>query len=567
MFNLRGRSSCFAAAMLMVGINSIAQNPAAPKTPAKTSGAAPGCSNLNSKALETDPDLVNAVAAVVAQIIGNYDNTRPSHPPAIRQFWGPFNAAVLGEMQPKCVSADALGIAVQNAVKAQAVTAQTNKQVTAPPAQGQGTSLVQKVGIPQLLALAVENGAITNKVSGTTMTLSTSPYAFLTAFGAVSDTQANYNVSAWATHTGISATFNVSNSSDPLASVSRKQVSQWQAKATFRDTSIRSKSVATLYANSDLKKVADAVAIDLSNSWFVTVRTDLDIPADNAYQKAWAANLETDVADAQRTGDSAKSDVIATALLKILDADQDYQTGLKNSYAQISSEASLSALVKKLHSDRADFNEKETEFEKKIADLAKGWNGDFAFSEQFPATVTSISASGASASTTTATIPAYFQAELDVTCEPYSSSDNTGKPCPLRSTGTFTFNASAMFYPNPVASLNEKTFRGAHAALEGQWTLGPGFLRTKPENDKSNMTLSLSANYERLEENKDQPKKRPDLAIGNIKLVIPISAGVALPVSFTAASAGEQNKEKYVRGNFGITFDLDKLEALLKANR
>jgi len=566
MLKLPGRTALFIAGVFMVGINTMAQSPAAPRAPAQASGA-PACSSLKTTALESDPDLVKAVAAVVAQIVGNYDNSRSAQPPAIRQFWGSFNAAVLGEMQPKCVSADGLGNAVQNAVKAQAVTAQTNKQVAAPPAQGQSTSLVQKVGIPQLLAFAVENGAITNKVSGTTMTLSTSPYAFLTAFGAGSDTQANYNASAWATHTGISATFNVSNSSDPLASVSRKQVSQWQAKATFRDTSIRSKAVADLYANSDLKKVADAVAADLSNSWFVSVRTDLDIPADNAYRKSWAASLDTDVADAQRTGDSTKNDAIATALLKMLDADQDYQTGLKNAYAQISSQASLSALVKKLHSDRADFDQKEADFEKQVADLAKGWNGDFAFSEQFPATVTSTTASGTAASTTTAMMPAYFQAELDVTCEPYSATDNTGKPCPLRSTGTLTFNASAMFYPNPVASLNEKTFRGAHAALEGQWALGPGFLRIKQENDKSNMTLSLSANYERLQENKDQPKKRPDLAIGNIKLTIPISAGVAFPVSFTVASAGEQNNEKYVRGNFGITFDLDKLEALLKANR
>lgn len=534
---------------------------AAGQTPATPSN----CSSFKTSALESDPAIVSAATTLAAQMIGNYDNANSTAAPPIQQFWGPFNITVLQEMRLNCQASARADTAVKNAVTAQAVTSQTNKQVTAPSAQSGGTSIVQQVGVPQLLALAIENGAIANNVSGTTMTLSTTPYAFFTALSRAPDTQQNYNAAGWATHTGISASFNVGSSSDPLASATRKQVSAWQVKATFRDTSIRSAKVASLYDKSALKKSVDAYTADLSNSAFLSLGTALNTPADSAYQAAWAAKLQSDVAAANQAQDMTKSPGIAVTLLKILDGATTYQNGLAIAAGQMGSAGTLATLVKRLSIDQADFAQNETAFEKGIADLPKGWNGDIAFSEQFPTTVSPAATS--TSATATPAIPAYFKAELDLTCEPFSTTTNTGAPCPLRSTGTFTFNASGMFYPNPAVTLHEKTFRGAQAALQGQWTLGPGFVRIKQANDDSKMTLALSGNYERLEENKDQPGKRPDIAIGNIKLSIPISAGVAIPLSFTAATAGEQISEKYVRGNFGLTFDLDKLAALLKANQ
>jgi hypothetical protein len=73
---------------------------------------------------------------------------------------------------------------------AQAVTAQTaNTQTGASSVASGTTSAAQEVGIPQLLAIAVENGAIADSVSGTTMTLSTTPYGFVFAFDRDRDTQ------------------------------------------------------------------------------------------------------------------------------------------------------------------------------------------------------------------------------------------------------------------------------------------------------------------------------------------------------------------------------------------
>lgn len=51
-----------------------------------------------------------------------------------------------------------------------------------------------------------------------------------------------------------------------------------------------------------------------------------------------------------------------------------------------------------------------------------------------------------------------------------------------------------------------------------------------------------------------------NIGIGQIKLTIPVKgSGVKIPISFTYANRSELIKEKVVRGNIGITFDLDVL--------
>jgi hypothetical protein len=54
-------------------------------------------------------------------------------------------------------------------------------------------------------------------------------------------------------------------------------------------------------------------------------------------------------------------------------------------------------------------------------------------------------------------------------------------------------------------------------------------------------------------------------AIGQAKLTIPVKgSGVKLPVSLTFANRTELIKEKEIRGNVGITYDLDMLFAKFK---
>ncbi|HNH83997.1 MAG TPA: hypothetical protein PL157_16620, partial [Acidobacteriota bacterium] len=56
-----------------------------------------------------------------------------------------------------------------------------------------------------------------------------------------------------------------------------------------------------------------------------------------------------------------------------------------------------------------------------------------------------------------------------------------------------------------------------------------------------------------------------DTAIGQVKLTIPVKgSGVKIPISVTFANRTELIKEKEVRGNIGITFDLDSIFAKFK---
>lgn len=67
-------------------------------------------------------------------------------------------------------------------------------------------SVAEKPGIPDLLSLAIDRGAITKTAAGTGLTLSTTPYAVTTGFGA-SDTPTLFDASRLARSLSISSTF------------------------------------------------------------------------------------------------------------------------------------------------------------------------------------------------------------------------------------------------------------------------------------------------------------------------------------------------------------------------
>ncbi len=585
---------CLIIALLWAGVTVAgAQVPAA--TPINNPEP---CPTLSWDGLENNAAIVAAATNLATAMLRGYiANTRKE--PDIGNQLGDFHEKLLGTMWAACVqkespwpvpalSKSAQAPNSQFQATAQATTGQANKQVGAPPSSDGSTSAAEKVGIPQLLGIAVEDGAVTSNVTGTTMTLSTTPYGFFTAFGKEPDTQADYKKFSFFSQVGVSATFNVANSSDALASVTRKQVSQWQTKVTFRDTSTRASAVNEFYKTSGLEAVATKLEGDRSGPDLTRIVVTLDPLADAVYQKAWKPTLLPLVSSAPVTGDTGNSKqlaAIATAFLKALDQDEHYQTALKAASQQIDlSNNALESALNSLQADYQKYLELEPVFFAEVKNLTKGWNGDLAIGQNYPTTVTTSSTSSA-----TPAIPAYLYAEVDWTCDPKktppspsSTSEGTtpsasattthnafaakATQCFLFSNGSWTGNFSGNFYTNPNTALNEKTFRGVTAAVQAQWKLGPGLVKIKSANDDSQITLSLSGNYQRLQENKDQKSKRPDIVLGNVKLEIPISSGVSFPLSLSVANAAQQIKGTYVKGNFGVSFDLDKLASLLKAN-
>ncbi len=82
--------------------------------------------------------------------------------------------------------------------------------------------------------------------------------------------------------------------------------------------------------------------------------------------------------------------------------------------------------------------------------------------------------------------------------------------------------------------------------------------------------FSFAGKYERALENATAldgtvlPNTKGDIAVGQFKLTVPFINGMKLPISLTFANRTELVREKEVRGNFGFTFDLDKILAMLK---
>lgn len=565
----------------------------AAKVAAKTACAA----TIKLSSLASDQQVLANAEVLAAQMIGNFDKSNPSQVPDIAMFLGQLQIRILAEAsQPECTANETNQANSKPATakaQAKAKTAQTNKQNGSPDTSSGSTSIAQKVGIPQLLGIAVENGAVTNNVNGTTMTLSSTPYGLIYAFLKDEDTQQNYTNYGAFTQVGFSATFNIADSSNPLESATRKQVSQWQAKATFRDTSTRASKVNGYYGKY-LDPFAKQWITDTTNAALNDAARSLRKSAEEIYRDNWTKTLESLVSTPVAGDDNnltRQKEKIADSLLKLLDDDKDYQAALAEAVKAVRDPGPTASAIKQYNTDLDAYNDAEKNFEYEVQELTKGWNGDVTFSEKFPTTTTSKSSSSttAAAATTTSTAtpatPAYLVGELDVTCEPHGNPPtlpavSSVKPvekvksvvgCPFFGNVTFTGNFSGSFYPNPNPTLNEETYRGVQAALLWQWNLGRLAAVKKASNsgnsDNSQATLSLSGNYERLQENQHQKGKKADIALGNLKLEIPISSGVSFPLSFTAANSSEQIKETYVKGNFGISFDLDKLSALLKAKQ
>lgn len=127
-----------------------------------------------------------------------------------------------------------------------------------------------------------------------------------------------------------------------------------------------------------------------------------------------------------------------------------------------------------------------------------------------------------------------------------------------------TFNASLTFFNRRPTGQDVKRIRDFSFA--GQLDVPIGF---KPDNSFYGTTFSFAGKYQRLTGNAIAldgtvfPNTKGDIWVGQTKLVIPINVfglrGIRFPISATFANRTELVRESRIRGNFGFTFDLDKL--------
>ena len=104
-------------------------------------------------------------------------------------------------------------------LRAKQETKRTDKQVGASARAEGSTSAAEKPSFAELLGFAIEHGAIQQSVSGTTLTLSTTPYMLL--HPGRNDTASAYRRNSDWSRLGIAATFNISDEDNALLSARR----------------------------------------------------------------------------------------------------------------------------------------------------------------------------------------------------------------------------------------------------------------------------------------------------------------------------------------------------------
>lgn len=415
-------------------------------------------------------------------------------------------------------------------------TAQTDKQVGSTPNSGGTTSAIEKPGLINLIGLAIERGAIQKAVNGTSLTLSTSPYAL--AALSEGDTATTYKRYGKLARIGVSATYTITDESQLLANLSRKQLDQFSVRIRLSpDRSTRSEAFESLWNKQIKDKVQRRLIVltDAEAKLFVDNRSgnlklnSLRNRLQNGIHNAIVAKLQTFAA----TDDRAK---------KVADVRQIILDVIKNNvYDKNLSDLGLNDFDLKMINEEfipnlvmahQEFIEGRALLEKVIDELNQRWLVTFIY--------TNHPVEGG---------PGYSEFKLAAT---------RGVGAPFK----FVLNASGSIYHKPDMMKNQERFKDFTAALSFEYAVTPGYL--KDTVDLSKITYSLTGNYQRIQENRDLPMKAANIGVAQFKAEFPISNGVSIPLSVSYATATELIKEDHVRGNFGISFDLDKFSALAK---
>jgi len=122
-----------------------------------------------------------------------------------------------------------------------------------------------------------------------------------------------------------------------------------------------------------------------------------------------------------------------------------------------------------------------------------------------------------------------------------------------------TANASVTFLNSTLAGSTTKRLRDV--SLSGQLDVPLGNVVTTGK-----FLLSFAGQFQHLAADEKVSgvlvASKGNIGVGQVKLTIPVrGTAFKIPISFSFANRTELIKEKHVRGNFGLTFDLDSLLA------
>jgi hypothetical protein len=411
-----------------------------------------------------------------------------------------------------------------------------DKQVGASSGTSGSTNLVPSGSVPAVLGLAVEYGGMTETFSGTTATFRTTPAKMI---GAMTKTYGadvsppEDNTLAVLQRLSLSASFNTSGTT----AASTNSGTQLQANPNqFSQASARF----ILIHDRDPLAVKNwrnirALSLAPPSQVLANAARDLIAPllATNGYDTA--LNTAMSVVDANTANpnqDALQNALIAyvTNIQQLVAQVRDWQSRV-NSY--LSARIALDKATKKLYQQ-----------------ISRAPSLSLEYDYTLPPAVTAISTSTSTTPSAPATSPNLSTVSMVYVASLFSSD--------------YTLNATANFFNQTQTGMggNFRDFQ-----LAGKWDIPLGHISSAIPRG----TLTMSGLYEDLHQKplgvqlliNDQSVNKPgNIGVFQVKYSIPVgSSGVQIPISFTASNRTELVKEKDVRGNIGITFDLDKLLA------
>jgi hypothetical protein len=421
-------------------------------------------------------------------------------------------------------------------------TVRTDKQIGSP-ARGAGTtSLIEKPGFARLLGFAVENGAITQEVGTTSLTLSTSPYMLYT-FGNGGDTAENYQRAGVLNRIGASATFDLKDQNNVLANASRNQLSEWSVRARlFGDRSTRSEAFQEFWRKPGgpqeaIEKRLAAVTAAFTRvspgfapefDAFTDVKTDLRtvvsaVVSGPTYTAASAEN---------------KKQLLTNASLCVIRSEV-YNPISSNTFpiAQAKKDEINGQLVPAIAASMRNIEAVRNLLSDKLEEFQKGPLATFAYINHRRPIGSDFSE-----------VKFLYQHEG-----------------PMLQPMKLVANFGTSFYNKPNPALNQQRLRDIAVGLSFEGQSNSPFL--KGTADLSKITYAFTGSYQRTFENRGVAGRKADIAAFQFKLDVPVFAGLSFPLAVTYANATEQQRKSHVRFNFGTGFDADKLMAIMRLLR
>ncbi len=431
-------------------------------------------------------------------------------------------------------------------------TARTDKQIGTSSKSSGSTSLAEKPGYAQLLGFALEHGAIKQSINDTTLTLSTTPYAFAALINR-RDTSSLYQNVGFLNRLGVSASFNISDQEQILANASRKQLSEWSVRLRLTgDRSSRSpefrrfwvKTVAPLLQ----KRLAAQSSVD--NTLFEPDASPSQPDLQAAKQKLEGLSLQLNSTTTSPVPNPLKNRVQA-----YLNDNPDDAEGIKSLILcyikekvydpiknhEILTEAQLEAVKQEIAANILP----------RIASAQKALDEVKAQYDAF-----------------TKTLEGKQLSTLEYTNHRVETGSDFSeikllyqmKQAPMN----LIFNAGITLYNNPNRMMNQERVRDYNFALSFEGETRNPFVQLE---DLSKITYSFSGAYQRMKENEGMMGKKPDIANVQFRVEIPVATGFSIPVAYTFASATETSMKKENRFNIGLRLDVDKLYSLARLKR